>query len=107
MHCVVFELPEMSEPTSSEPTVADMAAAYALDAIGHAKDTVGIDLDFSDASIEHVEATLTLAHDTLPKGFFAKLFGRGPSRRDILTMSKIYRPTWARSCTGHAAANGR
>ena len=81
----------MAEQTSAEePTVADMTAAYALDAVDHAKAATGVDLDFSEESIGRVEAVLSQLHDALPKGFFAKLFGRGPSSDDILTMSKMY-----------------
>ena len=81
----------MSEPPSPEkPTVADMTAAYALDAIDHAKAAANVDLDFSKESVKQVEAVLSQLHDALPKGFLAKLFSRGPSSDDILTMSKMY-----------------
>jgi hypothetical protein len=81
----------MSDPTSPEqPTVADMTAAYALDAVDHAKSAANLELDFSEASVARVEAILTQLHDALPKGFLAKLFRRGPSNDDILTMSKMY-----------------
>ena len=75
---------------SEKPTVADMTAAYALDAIDHAKATANVDLDFSAESIGRVETILTMLHDTLPKGFLSKLFNRGPSSDDVLTMSKMY-----------------
>jgi hypothetical protein len=81
----------MTEPSSSgKPTVADMTAAYALDAVDHAKAAANVDLDFSEESVGGVEAVLTQLHNALPKSFFAKLFGRGPSSDDILTMSKMY-----------------
>ena len=78
------------QPLPEKPTVADMTAAYALDAIDHAKAAANVDLDFSKESVSHVEAVLSQLHDALPKGFLAKLFNRGPSRDDILTMSKMY-----------------
>lgn len=81
----------MTESTSSgTPTVADMTAAYALDAVDHAKTAADVELDFSEESVPHVEAILTQLHDALPKGFFGKLLGRGPSNDDILTMAKMY-----------------
>jgi hypothetical protein len=67
-----------------------MTSAYALDAVDHAKSSANVELDFSEASVDHVEAILTELHDALPKGFIARLFGRGPSNDDILTMSKMY-----------------
>jgi hypothetical protein len=75
---------------SEEATVADVTAAYALDAVDHAKATANIQLDFTAESIAQVEEILAMLHDALPKGFFSKLFKRGPSSDDVLTMSKMY-----------------
>ena len=75
---------------SETPTVADMTAAFALDAIDHAKAVASVELDFTAESIGQVEDILTKLHDALPKGFFSKLFKSGPSESDILTMSKMY-----------------
>lgn len=74
----------------SKPTVADMMAAYAQDAVDHAQASSGIALDFSQESIERVEDILEQLHSSLPRGILAKLFGRGPSRQDIETMAKMY-----------------
>ena len=42
----------MTESTSSgTPTVADMTAAYALDAVDHAKAAANVELDFSEESV--------------------------------------------------------
>jgi hypothetical protein len=67
-----------------------MTAAYALDAVDHAKGASSVELDFSEESVAQVEAILTQLHDAMPKGFFARLFGRGPSSDDVLTMCKMY-----------------
>lgn len=81
----------MTESGSGETaTIGDVAAAYALDAVDHAKATVNVELDFSVESVRHVEAILSQLHHALPKGFLGKIFGRGPSSDDIATMSKMY-----------------
>lgn len=76
--------------TEERPTVTDMAKAYALDAIDHAKSKCDIDLDYSPESIPLVETILGQLHDGMPKGFLAKFFGFGPSRTDIETVAKMY-----------------
>lgn len=76
--------------TDTLPTVADMMAAYAEDAVDHAKSAGGVTLDYSPASVEAVEAVLTKLHEALPKGFLARLFGRGPSPAEVATVSKMY-----------------
>ncbi|HEX6810646.1 MAG TPA: hypothetical protein VF384_03385 [Planctomycetota bacterium] len=79
-----------SDGMDSEPTVADMMAAYAQDAVDHARASVGVTLDFSPGSIEHVERILAQLHSSLPKGFLGKLRRRGPTQQDILKMAKMY-----------------
>jgi hypothetical protein len=73
-----------------EPTVADMMAAYAEDAVDHAQSAVGIALDYSPESIRNVEAVLEKLHAALPKGFLGRLFGKGPSADDLDRVSKMY-----------------
>jgi hypothetical protein len=66
-----------------DPRVARIAEAYALDAVDFAANTFNIKLDWSDASIERVEAILTKLSESLPTAKppedavwnFAKAFG--------------------------------
>jgi hypothetical protein len=45
--------------------IRQIAEAYALDTVDYARDTFGLGLDFSDDSIQHVEAMLTRLHDEM------------------------------------------
>lgn len=47
---------------SSDPKIAAVTGAYALDAVDHAKTKFGIALDWSDRSIANVETILTRLH---------------------------------------------
>src|SRR5258706_4688094 len=74
---------------SNPPTVPEMAAAYALEAIDHAKSKFQVDLDFALESVERLEHVLEQIHGTIPKGFMGNIFGaaiKGPIER----MSKMY-----------------
>lgn len=73
-----------------EPTVTDMMEAYAQDAVDMAKANFGEDLDYSERSIQKVERCLRQLHETIPKGTFGKLFGRGPSQDEIETVGKMF-----------------
>lgn len=73
-----------------EPTISDMMAAYALDAVDHAKQAFQRDLDFSAESIRHVEEILTSMYEVAPQGFLARLFRRGPSDEVIWSFAKMY-----------------
>lgn len=75
---------------SEKPTVNDMMVAYAQDAVDMAKANFGETLDYSESSVKTVEACLAKMHDAIPKGFFGKLFRRGPSADVILTVSKMF-----------------
>ena len=75
------------EPT---PTVADMMSAYAEDAVAHARSSSGVTLDYSSESVRHVEEVLEALYAAIPRGFVARLLGRGPSVDDLWTMSKMY-----------------
>jgi hypothetical protein len=74
----------------STPTVHDMMVAYAQDAVDHARTSLGVALDYSPDSIQQVEGILEKLYAAMPRGFFARLFGRGPSAQDVSTMCKMY-----------------
>ena len=74
----------------TEPTIADVMAAYAQDAVDHAKVSYGIDLDYTPDSVKQVEMVLGRLHDAMPRGFLARLFGRAPSESAVATMAKMY-----------------
>jgi hypothetical protein len=63
---------------SEKPSITDMMVAYAQDAVDMAHANFSETLDYSEHSIPIVERCLGKLHDSLPKGFFGKLFGRGP-----------------------------
>ena len=68
---------------SETPTVTDMMVAYAEDAINMARMNFGVTLDYSEASIETVEACLAKLYDTRSKSLLRKLFRRGPTADEI------------------------
>jgi hypothetical protein len=67
-----------------------MMAAYAQDAADHAKAACGVSVDYTPESVEQVEVVLHRLYEAIPRGFFARLFRRGPSAADISTISKMY-----------------
>lgn len=64
-------------------TVADMMAAYAEDAVELARNQFGIDLDYSEASVQRVEEILDSLYRQRPSGPLVRLFRRGPSEEAL------------------------
>ncbi len=75
---------------TEKPTVNDMMEAYALDAVDHAKQAMGVTLDFSVESVRHVESILSTMYEARPKGLVAKLLRRSPSQQAVETFVKMY-----------------
>jgi hypothetical protein len=75
---------------ADKPTVTDMMVAYAQDAVDHAQASSGVALDYSLASIRGVEEILEKLRAALPRGFWGRLFGKGPSQQDIDQVCKMY-----------------
>ena len=73
-----------------KPTVGDMMAAYAGDAVNHAKAACGITLDYSPDSVRQVENVLEQLYSAMPRGFLARLFGKRPSDGDVWSICKMY-----------------
>ncbi len=73
-----------------KPTIANMMAAYAADAVQHAKEGCNITLDYTPGSIRLVEHILETLRAGMPRGFLARLFGQGPSQDNIETVCKMY-----------------
>ena len=91
----------------SAPTVTEMMAAYAKDAIEHARSASGVALDYSPDSIRNVESVLQTLYAALPRGFLGRLFGRGPSAQDLDTVCKMYGGYVGAKCfAGTAAGSG-
>ena len=66
-----------------------MMAAYAQDAVDHAKSS-GVALDYSPESVRGVEEVLERIYAAVPRGLVRRFFAKGPSAEDIWTMSKMY-----------------
>jgi hypothetical protein len=71
-----------------EPTVEKMMGAFSLDAVNHAA-TIGVVLDYTEESVDDVEAILARLEQSRPKGL-ARFFGKGPKESDLETMAKLY-----------------
>jgi hypothetical protein len=74
---------------NAEPTVADMMAAYAQDAVDHARRNFRVELDFSVESVQTVESLLRQMYDAIPRGA-RRLFRRGPSDDTLASLAKMY-----------------
>jgi hypothetical protein len=57
--------------------------AAASDGVLYAEQRFGISLDYSTGSMEKLEVLLTKLHDSIPRGFFAKLTKPAPSAQDM------------------------
>ena len=73
----------------TSPTINDMMSAYSEDAVDFAKQNFDVALDFSDVSIEQVEAIADRLYQTIPHGFMAKLFRKGPSEEELEQICKM------------------
>jgi hypothetical protein len=73
---------------SAEPTVGNMMAAYAQDAVEYAL-TFDITLDFTPESIRLVEQILSVMYDERPRGWIARWLRRGPSDALVEQVSKM------------------
>ncbi len=72
------------------PSTNDMMEAYAMDAVEHAKATMGIDLDYTPESVEKVEMILDRMHKTMPRGGLSRLL-KGSIPPDIFEQAcKMY-----------------
>jgi len=67
-----------------------MMEAYSLDAVDMAKANFDEGLDFSEASVEKVEKIMRQFYDSLPRGFFQKLFKRPPPPETIDQVCKMF-----------------
>lgn len=73
----------MSENFNADPKIAEIAAAYSLDAVDIAASNFGVKLDWSDSSVKKVEEILGRLHDDMARSnppeeavwTFAKAFG--------------------------------
>ena len=75
---------------ADKPTVTDMMVAYAQDAVDHAQASSAVVLDYSLDSIRGVEEILEKLRAALPRGFWGKLLGKGPSQQDVDQVCKMY-----------------
>ena len=71
------------------PTISDMMAAYAEDAVDSARQRFDISLDYSHARVELVESIADERFQSRPKGLVGKLFRKSPSEEEIQTLCKM------------------
>ncbi len=72
------------------PTITAMMQAYADDAVNLAQERFGIHLDYSEASIAHVEEILDHFHKSIPQGFVKKLLKRSPTPAEVEQVAKMF-----------------
>lgn len=75
--------------TDSGSTASDMMAAYAEDAVDHARVNFSVALDYSPESVREVERILEQLRVAM-RGFIVRLFRLGPSDDDVRKMSMMY-----------------
>jgi len=73
----------------AEPTANDMMSAYALDAVDMARARFGVELDFSEGSVQALEGILGNLHESVPTGL-RRAFRRGPTQEQLDQMAKIW-----------------
>jgi hypothetical protein len=66
-----------------------MMAAYATNGVEYCKSRFDLDLDYSESSVEFVEAALGALHEQIPRGFVSKIFRRGPPPEVIDQLAKM------------------
>jgi hypothetical protein len=71
------------------PTINDMMAAYAEDALDFARNNFSISLDYTNESVRQIEAMAEKLVQARPKNFVSKLFRKGPSDEEIQTVCKM------------------
>ncbi len=59
-------------------------------AVRHAEKFYATALNFSEQSVADVQMILERMSETIPRGFFARLFRMGPKQDDILRISSAY-----------------
>lgn len=73
----------------AEPTINELMSTYAEEAVQFAESTFGVVLDYSTGSVEQVEIIAEQLYDSRPKGFWNRLFKRGPSEDEVQTVCKM------------------
>jgi hypothetical protein len=67
-----------------------MMQAYAEDARDLAQQQFRVQLDYSEASLDHVEQILDRYHKSIPKGRLTKLLKRHPSPEELNRLAKMF-----------------
>lgn len=71
------------------PTINDMMAVYAEDAVEFARKNFGVSLDYSNDSVRQVETMAETLVQARPKNFVSKLFRKSPSEEEVQTVCKM------------------
>jgi hypothetical protein len=66
-----------------------MMSAYALDAVDLARTRFGVELAFTERSIEALEGILGGLHASIPTGL-GRVFRRGPTQEQLDQMAKVW-----------------
>ncbi len=72
-----------------EDDVSEQMRALAEKAVAFARDQHQMTLDYSEDSLQLVEGILSKLSADIPKGFFRRLLGRGPTRNQIEAICQI------------------
>lgn len=71
-------------------TITDAIQTYAQDAVALARDHFQTNLDFSENSLEQVEAILSILHKSLSEGISSQQIKSGSFHHQIWQMAKIW-----------------
>lgn len=74
---------------SETPSIGDVMAAYAEDAVDYCNEKFSVALDYSELSVKEVETVLASLHDQITRGFIAKLFKKGLPPQVIDQLAKM------------------
>ena len=97
---------------SVAPTIGDMMAAYAEDAIDYVRQNFETELDYSEGSVELIEALLSAIHEQMPPEIRAQITDDGPPPEVIDQFAKmlggyvgeVMRRNWGGTWKDHSAA---
>ncbi len=85
-----LDLPGGEQQKMTADAMAEVMQTYAQKTVDLASEQFQTHLDFSEGSLEQVEAILARIYISLPKGLLSKLSRRGPSQNEIRRMGEAW-----------------
>jgi hypothetical protein len=91
---------------TDKPTVNDMMAAYAEDAVDFAKNNFNLELDYSESSVELVESMAAQLYDSLPRGMISGFIRKVQARKISIKYARCSVDTLVKSLASKMEGSG-